>query len=273
MERCASDRKPDLEMLDLQTVVPNVADQNRSATSSFSGSFVGTPRNSISCEKVDNVVQASQPDQPRQLHHMHGLPRHNGSQNAPIHGYSQPPPPPPPHQWHEHSKPVYSEQQQPVVSDFQYQAQAAPNTFPGRQDFEFPPYQPQYNTQVHMSYAPQPEFQSTPGTPVFPSAGMVSMPMDTFSLQQQCGVTTDQQYQAMMAPSQYFEPAYHMDTTVSNFQPPLQMAVPQYQQPYQQEPAVLAQRHIAPIQNMQPQYNHGMPMPQQPVQYHHHTRR
>ena len=94
------------------------------------------------------------------------------------------------------------------------------------------------------------------------------MPMDNFSIQH----TTDQQG-SMMAHSSFFQPSYYGDATVADFNPNVNMAPPQYQQPYQQEPAVLAQRHITPMQNVQQQYTHGMPMPQQTMQYHHHTRR
>lgn len=248
-------------MLDVQNVVPLIADQDRSVASSFCESFNDTPRKSISRDKVEpNIVPVSYPNQSRALHHMHGLPR----RNVPSRGYSQPPP-----QWRDNSMPAYNEQQQQGGSDFQHQAQLAPNTFPGRQDFEFPQFQPHFDNQIHMNYMPQPELQSTPSTPVYSPAGMASMPMDTFSMQHS-GITTDQQY-AMMAPSHYLQPALRIDATVADFHPHVNMAAPQYQHPYQQQPGVLAQRHIAPMQNMQ--QGHGMPMPQQPMQYHHHTRR
>lgn len=253
------DRKPGLDM------IPLVTDPGRSAATSFSDSFDDTPRNSISCGPFEsgNVV-ASHPDQPSPLHHMHGLPRHNAFQGASLHGYSQA------HQWHEHSMSGFNEQQQQQQtggSDFQYQGQVAPNTFPGRQDFEFPQFPQQFVPihQVHMGFAPQPEFQSTPSTPVFSPTGMVSMPMDTFSLQQQSGVIPGGQY---MQPSQYFLPAHHgLDSAVADFHPPVNMVGPQYQQPQQQEPGGLGQQqHMAPL----PQQNHAMPMPHQPMQWHHH---
>lgn len=254
--RCVPDRKSGLDM------IPLVTDPGRSAATSFSDSFDTVPRNSISCGPLEsgNVV-ASHPDQPSPLHHMHGLPRYNGFQSASPHGYSHA------HQWHENSMPGFNEQQQSGGSDFQYQGQAAPITFPGQQDFDFSQFPQQFVPiqQVHMGFAPQPEFQSTPNTPIFSPAGMMPMLMDTFSLQQQSGLIPGGQY---MQPSQYFLPAHHgLDSAVADFHPSLNMVGPQYQQPQQQEPEVLGhQQHMAPL----PQQIHAMPMPHQPLQWHHH---
>ncbi|USW51710.1 hypothetical protein Slin15195_G050290 [Septoria linicola] len=240
MERRGSDRKPDLEMIDAQSAGPIVLDQD------IPGGFEPLPQHNMPQRKVESgplsgfVSQPPHSNAGKLQHHTHGLPQHGNWR-----GFDH-----------------LSEWQEPNMPS---QIQTAPNTFPGRQDFEFPQYQQvQQPFLNHIGHVSQPEFHTVPNTPVFSSAGMVSMPMDAYPMQPgpMSQLPADQHYAMTMAPAQYFMPA-HTDHAVADFHPPTNMATHHYQQ---QQPDVLAERHMAPMQSVQ---NQGMPM-NQPLQWHHH---
>ncbi|KAF2212035.1 hypothetical protein CERZMDRAFT_84978 [Cercospora zeae-maydis SCOH1-5] len=184
------------------------------------------------------------------------LPQHNGVQSWSWRSYDQPT------QWTDQTVPSYGEHQ---AGHLPYQVIPAPNTFPGRQDFEFPQYQQASQPYItHMVHVSQPEFQATPATPVYSPVGVSSISMETFPISQSsmAEAVPVQHYAMTMAPSSYFVRS-ESDPSIADFHPPVNLAAPQYSQPYQQEPEAVVNAQPLPVQN------HVMPV-SQPGQWHPH---
>lgn len=129
------------------------------------------------------------------------------------------------------------------------QSQMPVSTFPGRQEFDFPPHQhaPQPIQCHKVDHVPEPQFQSLPTTPMFSPLNM-TMPMSF--LPGNCELQPEPAYSTSMPPAQYFMPA---NPDHAEYHPPGTMPVPRYQ------PQQLVDRHMAPMQY------HGLPYAQPPT--------
>ncbi|PPJ50421.1 hypothetical protein CBER1_05541 [Cercospora berteroae] len=260
MERHHSHRKHATEMNGPHTPVSPIADSKIAVTTSF-GSSADLATGDLNAQLAAGPThvspygqQSSQATSAQPQHHTHSLPQHSGVQSWSWRSCDQPA------QW---PSVPYGEQQGGNLS---YQLIPAPNTFPGRQDFEVPQYQQTPQPYItHMTHVSQPEFQATPSTPVYSPIGAPPMSMEAFAMSQSsmAEAVPVQHYAMTMAPASYFVPA-ESDPTIADFHPPLNISGQQYPQPYHQEPEVMVD-----AQQPLPVQNHAIPV-SQPLQWHHH---
>ncbi|KAM3417661.1 hypothetical protein BST61_g5897 [Cercospora zeina] len=230
-----------------------VAHQNGSAAMSFD-SRTDYTRGQMSSQLAAGTTHASsyaqhssQETSAQPQHHTHGLPSHNSVHSWSWRSFDQP------NQWTAQTVPSYGEHQ---AGHLPYHVIPAPNTFPGRQDFEFPQYQQAAQPYItQMAHVSQPDFQATPGTPVYSPIGVPSISLDMFAVSQSsmAEAVPAQHYAMTMAPTSFFVPSAS-DPGIADFHPPMNHSTQQYSQPYQQEPEVLvdaqslsAQKHAIPV--------------------------
>ncbi|EME43175.1 hypothetical protein DOTSEDRAFT_72529 [Dothistroma septosporum NZE10] len=142
--------------------------------------------------------------------------------------------------------------------------QPATAKFPGRQDWNFPPYPAQEMVQVQqVNQVAEPQFQAVPDTSIYSPQRMGPLPLSNY-VQYNGHLPQEQAHATTMAPNQFFMPA--TEAGVADFHPPMPAAPQQiYQEPAQSQPQYhhhhqprqgLAQRHIAPM------HYHGLPYAQ-----------